>query len=152
MTSKYLEQYLGDGGGGQDKMEGKDTLYDVLKAVVDAANAVRESLNGYQATAAIAVIAGMVVEKAGVLTDFRIKIATCGGAGTTTVKVYVNAVEKGSLSIANDEADGTGKEVALTTVLVENDVVTIGVTAAATGGLGLSATARIRQTETVAVR
>jgi hypothetical protein len=149
---KYLEQYMGEAGGGLDKMAGKDTLYDVLVAIVNAINAVRELITAFVASPTAVTLVGAVVEQAGVLTDLRMAVGICGTAGTTTAKVYVNGVEKGSVSVAHDDADGTVAETALTDALAENDVVTIALSAVATGAANVTVSARTRQTATLAVR
>jgi len=89
----------------------------------------------------------MVVDKDGqVLDTLSIDLAVCGTAGQTDVQVRVNGVAKATLTITNAEADGIFKvsTTPINLALAKGDVVDINVSAAPTGGTGLSATARLR--------
>jgi len=135
-----LKKSLGEAGAFFDESNARDSrLYDVLKEMAYDGS----PLSAYQATIAVAVIAGLVVRHACKLRELKIAVGTTGTADSTTVAVLVNGVSKGSLTIANTEADGTVKSLDLDVALVENDVVTLSVTAAPTAGAALSATAHM---------
>lgn len=79
--------------------------------------------------------------------NVRAKIGTCGTAGATVVEVRKNGAVVASVSIAHDDADGTGKVGLPTTDALAKveagDVVDINVSAAATGAADLDATAHV---------
>lgn len=135
-----LKKSTGEAGAFLDESNARDSrLYDVLKEMAyDGA-----PLSAYQATIAVAVIAGMVIRHACKLRELKIAVGTTGTAGSTTVAVLVNGVSKGTLTVANTEADGTVTSTDLDVALAEDDVVTLSVTAAPTGGAALTATAHM---------
>jgi hypothetical protein len=135
-----LKSYMGRGGGGLDDSMGFDNLYDVLKALAEVAG---EKLHAYQATIATATIGSMIADKAGTLTSFRIAAATTGTANDTDVQVQVNGVNQQELTIDNTEADGTKKSATLAVAIAEGDLIELVVTAAPTGGAGLTASASV---------
>lgn len=138
--------FLGDESGGYLN----SSLYDVL---LELASGGGGDLDAYQATIAAADIGGKVMKRAAKLVGLRVAVGTTGTADTTTVQVHKNgsAVSGLELSVANTEADGTKKAVALSTpvALVAGDLVELVVSAAPTGGAGLSATAEITPDITV---
>lgn len=140
MTVK-LKKALGDGGAGLDSSHGSDTLYDLLKELVGNLS---EALSARLAAAATGVMAATVIQNPTRLVGLAIRIADAGSAGTTTVQVRVNGQAVGSLSIGNAEANDTYKALELDEALEEGDLVDINVSAAATDGAGLVATARLR--------
>ena len=143
MTTKTLKQYLGDAGAAIDESHGADRLYDVLKALAEGLS---EMVTAYQATIATATIAAMVTDKNTVLDSLRTSVAVCGTATTTTVQIHVNGVSKGELSTAHDDTDGIKKSLVISPAIdiVAGDLIELVVSAAPTGGTGLSATARFR--------
>lgn len=135
-----LKKSLGEAGAFFDESNARDSrLYDVLKDMaMDGA-----PLSVYQATIATAVLAGMVIRNACKLREFKVSVGTTGTAGSSVVEVLVNGVSKGSLTVANTDADGIVKSLDLDVALVEDDVVTIEVTTAPTAGAALTATAHM---------
>lgn len=127
--------YLGDQSGPND------SLPDVLRAI--CAGPVG-SLSAYQATVATATLASMVAPSSGRLNNLRTAVATCGSAGATTVQVQVNGTSKGELTTDNADADGIKKSVAIDQAIVAGDLIQIVVTAAPTGGVGLTATTTLQ--------
>jgi hypothetical protein len=137
-----LKKFLGDAGAAFDQSNGGfDRLYDVLKALAESVGA--QSVSAQQAVVATATLGGMVVDTATKLKALAIAVGTTGTADSTTVQVHVNGVSKGELSVANTEADGTYKTLALDLALAIGDLVELVVSAAPTGGADLTATARM---------
>jgi hypothetical protein len=125
-----------------DKMVGLNgqSLRDVLLEVVNGAGG---DLSATQATIAVAALAAKLMKRAGKLTGLRVSVATAGTADSTTVNVRKNGTVVGTLTVAHTEADGIKKSVALSVALAVNDLVSLDVSAAPTGGAGLTCTADI---------
>jgi hypothetical protein len=135
-----LKQNLGEAGAlVGDKSIGVDTLYDVLKAQIQGGT----PLTAYQATIATATLNGIVLDKPHKLTNLRTAVAVCGTANSTTVQVHKNGVSQGELTTANDDADGTKSSLDLDVDCVAGDLIQLVVSAAPTGGTGLTATAKL---------
>lgn len=140
-NSVILKRDLGNAAAHIDASNGAPRLYDVLKALVEG---VSDNLNWYQATVATGILNGMVMEKAGVIRNLSGYLAVCGTAGATTVQVRVNGTSKGTFTIDNADPDGTKKSVDMNIDVAVGDVVDLNVSAAPTGGTGLTVSARIR--------
>lgn len=141
-----LKRLLGNAGAGIDESSGGySRLYDVLKALALAAGDV---LAATVASPSAAVIATLLVDQPTRLAGFGIDVGTTGTAGTTTVIVNKNGtpITAVTLSVANTEADGTSKFIDVDDFgdvdLDQGDIVTIEVTAAATGVAALNAVVR----------
>lgn len=101
------------------------------------------------ASPSTAVIATLLVDKAGALESFGIRIGTCGTADTTTVIANKNGtpITDVTISVAHDSADPTSEFLdsgdfgAVT--FAQGDLITIEVTAVATGAADLDATLRV---------
>jgi hypothetical protein len=143
MSTAILKRSLGDAGAAIDESHGApNILRQVLQALAE--DGVQHSV--YQATIATATLFSMIVDKATILRNFRAAAATTGTANDTDVEVQVNgvAVAATQLTIDNTEANGTKKNSGdLTTALAAGDLVEIVVTAAPTGGAGLTASMRL---------
>jgi hypothetical protein len=135
---KTLKKLLGIAGAGIDESyQDSDTLYDVLKALVEGA---APAVSAYQATVATAIIGGMIVDDdESSLTALRTSVGTTGTAGATTLQVHVNGVSVGELTTDNTDADGIKKSLALDVALAAGDLVELVVSAAPTGGADLIA-------------
>lgn len=141
MSRKTLKKFLGEGASLLDDSNGAHNLYAVLKELAEGAS---EILTAYQANVATGILTSFVVQRDSTLRGLAISLAVCGTAGSTTVQVRVNGVSQGDLTIANTDADPTYKVLSLDLNVNVGDVIDINVSAAPTGGTGLSATARIR--------
>jgi len=134
-----LKKFLGEAGALLGDSTGLDRLYDVLKELVLAG---RKDVSAYQATIATATIASFINDRARTLKEFAISAATTGTAGDTDVQIQVAGVNKKELTIDNTDADGILVSDKTLDVAVAADVlVEIVVTAAPTGGAGLTASA-----------
>jgi hypothetical protein len=138
-----LKRSLGEAGAFiNDSENGADTLYDVLNALCTGLS---QNVTAYQAVVATGIIASMVVDQDCVLDTLACKLAVCGTLGATTVQLRVNGTAKCTVTIDNADADGTYEISAAAGFAVEaGDLVDINVSAAPTGGTGLSATGRLR--------
>jgi hypothetical protein len=101
------------------------------------------SISAQQATIATAILAGVVLNKSHKLSNLRIAVGTTGTAGSTTVQVHKNGVSQGELTVANTEADGTKKSLALDVDCVAGDLIQLVVSAAPTAGANLTAMAAL---------
>lgn len=145
MTTKILNKALGEAGAGMSSDHGNDTLYDVLKAMIDGQP---PHLSARVATPTVAEAAHYVVDMAGDYdVSLIIDIGTAGTAGQTDVEVTVNgtAVAGTELTIDNADDDGSHERAAVENVtLAEGDIVAIDVTAVATGVAALTAACHLR--------
>lgn len=132
-----LKKALGEGHAFLSDEHGSDNLYKVLAALAEGPN----PLTAHQATIATAVLAGMVAYKPMKLKSFSAAVATCGTDGSTVVELNQNGTAVASITIANDDADGTVTHVDLDLDVAKGDVLEIEVATAPTGGSGLNATA-----------
>lgn len=147
MTITTLKRSLGtDAQALTDVSYGVDGLKNVLQALAKVAGV---TLKAAQATIAVAVLDGFLVEEAG---DYqvmlRIEVGTTGTAGNTIVQVHKNGtlVTGATLTVANTEADGTKSALSAAIALsglVAGDTITLEVTTAPTGGANLVASARM---------
>lgn len=142
-----LKKLMGEAGAGLDDSNGGfANLYKVLKQLVtDVAFGRGQDVSAYQGTIATGILTAMVAPKAGVLKKFSTFVAVCGSAGATTVRVLKNGVAVAALDLTTDNADpdATAKTVDLGTAAVAvaaGDLLQLSVSAAPTGGTGLSAT------------
>jgi hypothetical protein len=135
-----LKKMMGEGGAGQDESHGSDRLYDVLKALAEQGTL----FSATQATVAAAAIGGFVADQTTKLRSLWIDVAVAGTAGSTSVRARVNGTLVGdTATVANTDADGTSIGVDLDVEIEAGDLVEIVVTAAPTGGTGLTATLRM---------
>lgn len=138
--------YLGDNSGGYQN----SLLRDVL---IELNNSAPLCFDAYQATIATATVAAKMVHRASKLKGLRTSVGTTGTAGSTTVQVHLNgsAVTGAEATTANTEADGTKKNVALSSdvALAAGDLLELVVSAAPTGGADLAASAVITPDVTV---
>lgn len=141
MSRKTLKKFIGEGASLLDDSNGADNLYDVLNELVEG---VSDCVTAYQAVVATGIIGSIVVQRASTLRSLSASLAVCGTAGSTTLQVRVNGTSKGSLSWANTDPDPSYKTLSLDINVAAGDVVDLNVSAAPTGGTGLTATARVR--------
>ena len=121
---------------------GKTTLNpSEFSNVVNGLEFVDAGLSVEQATIATAVIGRLTVLRPSVLRTFAIAIADAGSAGQTDVRVRKNGTEVANSPVSIDNA-AANDSTALANVdedLVPGDLLEIEVTAAPTGGTGLTA-------------
>jgi hypothetical protein len=136
-----LKRALGEADAFIDDSHGENHLYKVLKALAEEGT----HLSAYQGTIATAILTGMVIDKATKLVSLRTAVAVCGTAGATSVRVRVNGTLVGATATTdNAAADGTKTQVDQDIDLVAGDLVQLEVTAAPTGGTGLTASLHFR--------
>lgn len=100
-----LKKALADGQGFTDESHGApDSLYALLKEMVENPPF---HLSARQAAASVAILASMMTDKATRLRKFTFRVGVAGSANTSTARVLVNGTAVATLSIANDDADGT---------------------------------------------
>lgn len=123
---------------------GNNTLYDVLLALSSM------RLSGGQATAAAATIASMVADAPMTMKQLSVKAIVAGTASATTVKVQKNGadVAGATLTIDNADADGILKTLPLAVDVAAGDLITLVVSAAATGATGLGASLLLGKVDT----
>lgn len=147
MATTKLKRSLGtDGQSLTDESSGLDGLKAVLQALAKGEG---RALDAHQATPSAAVVGGFVADRAGDY-DYTLKlnVGTTGTGGQTDVDLNVNGAQEAQVTVTNAEADGTTNTVTGTVTLAENDVVTLEVTAVATGSpADLTATARVKALE-----
>lgn len=138
-----IRKDLGQGGAylGENSEGSSNVLPDVLRAL---AQGPAGQLNAYQATIATATLDGIIACAAGKITGLRTSVATCGTAGDTTVQIQKNGTSVGELTTGNAEADGIKKSLALDVDVVAGDLLQLVVTAAPTGGVGLTVSAKLQ--------
>jgi hypothetical protein len=141
MSRATLKRSLGEAGAFFDASNGADKLLDVLQALAASSG---ETIGYSQATPSTGIKGALLCDTPTMLSNVYMKAAVCGTAGTTSIKVNVNGVQKATLSIGNAEADGTAKGLAIGLKLEAGDLVELEVSAVGTGATGLSATVRLK--------
>lgn len=141
MSRATLKRSLGEAGAFIDDSHGENNLLAVLQALAASSG---EALTYTQATPTTGVKAAILADSATTLANVYVKVGTTGTAGTTTVAVLVNGVSKATVDVANTEADGVSKGVAIDFPVEAGDLVELSVTAVATDAADLSATARLK--------
>jgi hypothetical protein len=126
---------------GDRSFSSSDGLPDVLRALAQGPIG---QLNAYQATIAAATLNGIVACGAGKIVGLRTSVAVCGSADSTTVQVQKNGTSVGELTTGNAEADGIKKSLAIDVDIVAGDLIQLVVTAAPTGGTGLTVSAKLQ--------
>jgi hypothetical protein len=132
-----LKKTIGDGGGGNDRVHGSDTVYDVLKAMALEPRALHSAR---LATIATGIFSSLIVKGKRKPVELRAEVEVCGSAGSSVVEVRQNGTVIATLTFANTDADPTKKSVAITAVLADNDKLDFNVSTAPTGGTGLTMT------------
>lgn len=139
-----LKAWLGSAGSLLDDTAGLvgARLYDILQALAEGSS---DTLTGFLATPAVAVMNSIVVDKPTKLRNLRMHVGTTGTADSTTCRVLVNgsAVSGATLTIANTEADGSSDTVDLNTALAAGDLVQIDLSAIPTGGADATVSCRM---------
>jgi len=154
MGLTILKKYLGEANAGIDNSHDpgpgtkKSRLLDVLTALCLGKPLISATLP----TIATGVLARQVITGPDTLRELSARIDVCGSAGNTVVQVRVNTVVITSLTIDNAAADPTQVKIAIPSVALgtdskgfdvkDGDIVDINVSAAPTGGTGLTATVR----------
>ena len=139
-----LKRSLGDGGAAMDESSGLvgGRLYDLLKEI---STNPPQTHNIRQAAVATGVlhswVTGALETK---LRRFIANLAVCGSAGNTVVQFRVGGVVKATLTIDNTDPDPTTKDSGVLNIAIPaNSVCDINVSAAPTGGTGLSVSATL---------
>jgi hypothetical protein len=151
MPTTTLQKHLGHGGALMDIAAGQDNLYAILKRLSEDQGKILTAF--VVGTIATATIQSYIAEKYTKLKGFRAHAAVCGTAGATTVKVQVNGVDVpgATITIDNADADGTKKAAVFTAFEVKpGDLVQFVVSAAPTGGSGLTASADLQAVDVAA--
>jgi hypothetical protein len=154
MGLTILKKYLGEAGAGLDNSHDpgpgvkKSRLLDVLSALCLG----KPLINAHLAVIATGILARAVITGPDTLRELSCRIDVCGSAGNTVVQVRVNTVVITSLTIDNAAVDPTQVKISLPNVaggtntlgfdVKDGDIVDLNVSAAPTGGTGLTATLR----------
>jgi len=149
MTLTVLKKSLGtDGQALTDESHGADALKSVLQACAKHSTT---KLSAFQAAATVAVLDRLIVDER-MLGDYlaylRFNAGTAGTASATTVQLRQTAVGgsptvRGTLTIDNADPDGTFVEARVLLTLVENDIIDIIESVAATGGANILVSCRL---------
>ena len=144
MARLELKRTLGDGGGGQDLSHGSTDLRTLLVSMMKLMHFMSAWVVG---TIATGILNKRVVREANVLRELVVSVDVAGSAGATTVQVRLNGVSQGSITVDNTAADPSQSVLKLGTGgngidVKAGDVVAINVSAAPTGGTGLSVEVR----------
>lgn len=135
-----LKRSLGEAGAFIDDSHGENQLYKVLKALAEQGTVYGAQL----ATITAVAFGGFTVDQATKLHSLMTRVAVCGTAGQTDVRVRVNGtLVGGTATTLNTDADPTVVTVALDIELAAGDFVELVVTAAPTGGTGLTGSLRM---------
>jgi hypothetical protein len=154
MGLTILKKYTGEGGAGFDASHDpgpgtkKSKLLDVLTALCLG----KPLINAHLPTIATGILARAVITGPDTLRELSARIDVCGSAGNTVIQVRVNTVVITSLTIDNLAADPTQVKISIPSVALgtdtkgfdvkDGDIVDLNVSAAPTGGTGLTATLR----------
>lgn len=141
MSRATLNRSMGEAGAFFDDSNGRDNLIKVLQAMAASSG---ETIGYSQATPSTGIKGALVCDSPTSLANVYMKADVAGTALDSTVAVLVNNVSVATLTIANTEADGTSKGLAIGLDLEPGDKVELSVTAVATGATGLSATVRLK--------
>ena len=127
MTATLYKSMANDAQALLDNSNGRNTLYDVLKALAECGTI---GPNAFVASPSTGIIASEVMPRASRLTNIELVVGTTGTASTTTARVLVNgtAVPDSDVSIANTEADGTSASTEVVVNLEQGDLVQIELT------------------------
>jgi len=154
MGQTILKKYLGEAGAGADGSHDpgpgtkKTKLYDVLAALCLG----KPLINAHLPTVATGILARAVITGPDTLRELALRLDVCGSAGNTIVQVRVNTTVIASITIDNAAADPSQVKLSLPSTALgtdtkgfdvkDGDIVDLNVSAAPTGGTGLTATLR----------
>lgn len=139
MSTATLSKVLKEAQGlTDDSNGGVSSLYEVLAAL--AAGGGGDLSVPLIASPSVAVVATKPVARATRLGALAVTLSTTGTANSTDVDVLVDGVVVASASVDNTDADGVVDLSVLDVEVPAGSLVTISVTAVATGAAGLAAT------------
>lgn len=142
MALTKLKKLMGSEGQAMtDESYGSDNMKDVLQAMAKSAGWLMKS---WSATPATGVMDQMLADVAmDCVCELGLKMGVGGTAGSTTLQLRKNGSAVGSVTVDNADADGTVKWATVKFSVAKGDLLDLNVSALATGGDDLVASARI---------